>query len=328
MSSFSPYLNSVNTTSIGIDLFGGNALFLTDTTRTGSLTGSPRQAAAAQPTPSRPPRRCSATTSPSRGSGRHGSQGADRVSAGSWRSCLGGAAGRGDGEVDGRQLRPSPDDNRWRQRLVQPGRLHRGRPCRLDLGGEFTIPSGLATPVGIAQLNVATAATTVAKIAQPTIVDLTRVTSPNLSLGGFEIHDGHRGAAIFGDGRAPETSYGVWRASTNRAQPLDFEVVGLTGWTKTDPAATITATIDTAISKFGLSSLKMVNTTTNEDGFEAINISSPIAATKYAISVWVNSTVQRGGCRQPRPLRLRHSEPCRNRSRQRPSPAPPAAGRG
>jgi lysophospholipase L1-like esterase len=303
MASFAPYLNSVNTTSIGIDLFGGNALFLTDSNTDGLADG----------------------LAPASGSGATYAIPSASPLLGNYQSLTRGAVDTGVKEQVGFplvagdlvsvalpvaatvksmggsfDLRVMTTDGVTD--LFSLVGFTEDVPAGSIWAGEFTIPSGLATPVGIAQLNVAAAATAVAKIAQPTIVDLTRVASPNLSLGGFEIHDGHRGAAIFGDGRTPETSYGVWRASTNRAQPLDFEVVGLTGWTKTDPAATLTATIDTAISKFGLSSLKMVNTTTNEDGFEAINISSPIAATKYAISVWVNSTVFNGAAVNSRGL--------------------------
>jgi RHS repeat-associated protein len=140
-----------------------------------------------------------------------------------------------------------------------------------------------------------------------------RTTYPNGSSGSFsgcgsEITDPDRTAALQGDGRdAPDSSFGIWQATTNLLTNGGFEG-GTGGWAA---AGAATLSSDQTTSKFGGGSLEV--TTPGSASGEGAQTSTTVAlsaATPYSGSLWLNapSGVQLSFCVQEQPSGTCHSQ--------------------
>ncbi|HEU5371377.1 MAG TPA: RHS repeat-associated core domain-containing protein [Gaiellaceae bacterium] len=113
-------------------------------------------------------------------------------------------------------------------------------------------------------------------------------TNPLLTVSGNEISDAVRSANVQGDGRsAPDSSYGIWQATTNLETNGGFES-GISGWkSKTVNPAALSWDQTRADAKFGGGSLKVVSSGTNNFEGAETNGTTLSASTTYTSSLWV-----------------------------------------
>lgn len=105
-----------------------------------------------------------------------------------------------------------------------------------------------------------------------------------LTVSGNEITDTSRAAALAGDGRGADSSYGIWEAVTNLITNGGAET-DTTGWVEQGS----TTTRSLAQQKFGDASLQVVtdDAGANEGPYHAF---AGAASTKYTVSAWVGGT--------------------------------------
>lgn len=112
----------------------------------------------------------------------------------------------------------------------------------------------------------------------------TGVVGQALTIAGTPITDALRALNVQGDGRGYQY---VFNQVTNGGFEVD-----LAGWTTSDAgAASITRTRDTTVSKFGVASMKLVNSVAGEDDYVTSAAIPVTGNTVYTVSAWVNVTV-------------------------------------
>lgn len=110
-----------------------------------------------------------------------------------------------------------------------------------------------------------------------------------LTAAGNEITDSTRASANQGDGRAaPDSSYGLWEATTNLFPNGGFES-NTSGWSPSSGSSAISQ--DTSLAKFGSSSLKVVSTAPS--GARTTGYATT-SGTVYTASVWVDAPAGMG----------------------------------
>jgi hypothetical protein len=104
-----------------------------------------------------------------------------------------------------------------------------------------------------------------------------------LTVSGNEITDAVRAANVSGDGRAADSSFGIWEATTNLATNGGFET-NTTGWTDTTDWSLVR---DTTRAKFGAASLKMTHDTAGTDSNMGHTPANAPAAGPLTASAWI-----------------------------------------
>jgi hypothetical protein len=109
--------------------------------------------------------------------------------------------------------------------------------------------------------------------------------APRLFRSGHEITDEIRAAALRGDGRAVESSFGVWRTATNYIANGGFEI-NTTGWNQSGSSTIARSTVR---SKFGAASMKLTATATGADSRAATSLTAEtlVQGSKFTASFWV-----------------------------------------
>jgi len=168
----------------------------------------------------------------------------------------------------------------------------------VDSTGAFTIQNAAGTSnlfvadTSDSRLGVATATPlTTFNVSGTGLFQGASNSANSLTVSGNEVTDITRTINQQGDGRvAPDSSYGIWEATTNLITNGGFES-NTTGWTTNQSGLSLPQ--DTSVSKFGGASMKVVNdgSVTNQGAVEPTGSRPSVSAnTIYTLSAWVQGT--------------------------------------
>lgn len=110
----------------------------------------------------------------------------------------------------------------------------------------------------------------------------------SLTTSGYEITDDTRIANIQGDGYSTESTYGIFKDSTNLVNNGSFET-NTTGWSAIDSNSSMSSSIVSTNSKFGKNSLLLVNSNSGDDDYYEFTTSAS-ANTKYIVTAWLDGS--------------------------------------